>query len=90
MEPLAVSVLDADGRWREMALTSVPPQGMPDGETLDERGAVRYLGMYFSFEGCEGEPWAEQDAYTQRIVNGFFAACALVEPSPQQYKMLVQ
>ena len=36
VEPLAVNALDADGRWREMALTSVPPRGTPDGETLEE------------------------------------------------------
>ena len=42
---LEVDVLDADGRWRRAALTSVPPVGDVDGETLPERGAARYLGV---------------------------------------------
>ena len=37
--------------------------------TLAERGAARYLGVFFSFEGVEGKPWAEQDAYTQRVAT---------------------
>ena len=51
---LTVHVLDADGRWREASLTSVPPIGDAEGETLQERGAARYLGVYFSFERTGG------------------------------------
>ena len=89
-QPLRVHVLDAEGRWRTAELTSVPPVGNADGDTLEKRGAARYLGVYFSFEGCDGEPWAEQDAYAKRIVNGFFARCTLLDPDVAQYCMLVQ
>ena len=87
---LEVDVLDADGRWRRAALTSVPPVGDAEGETLAERGAARYLGVFFAFEGVEGEAWAEQDACTQRIVGNFFSKLALIEPSPKQYMVLVR
>ena len=83
-------VLDAEGRWRTAALTSVPPVGDADGNTLEERGAARYLGVYFSFEGCGSKPWAEQDGYAKELVNGFFARCALLDPDVRQYCMLVE
>ena len=73
-------MLDADGQWRRAALTSVPPVGDAEGETLAERGAApaRYLGVFFAFEG--GCRWrgvlAEQDACTQRIVGNFFSKLA--------------
>ena len=57
---------------------------------MQERGAARYLGVYFSFEGTGGNPWAEEDAYFDRIVGGFFASCATLEPEAKQYRLLVQ
>ena len=89
-QPLTVDVLDAEGRWRSAPLTSVPPEGDPDGDTLAERGVARYLGVYYSFEGCGGEPWAEQDQAIERVVGAFFAALASVEPTPRQYRTLVR
>ena len=68
----------------------MPPEGTADGETITERGAVRYLGVYFSFEGRGGNAWPEQDECTTKIANGFFASIALVEPTVKQYNILVQ
>ena len=75
-------------------------RGVPDLSTAsgrrerrDNAGARRGtipLGVYFSFEGTGGNPWAEEDAYFDRIVGGFFASCATLEPEAKQYRLLVQ
>ena len=38
---LTVDVLDADGCWTRAALTSVPPVGDSEGDTLEAHGAAR-------------------------------------------------
>ena len=81
-DPLFVKMLNANGEWRNTSITAVPPQGDADGETTAERGAARYLGAYFSFEGVDGEPWAEQDTYMKRTVSSFFNRLALFDPDP--------
>ena len=87
---LQIYTLDDIGTWRQTSLTSVPPVGNAEGDTLEARGAARYLGVYYSFEGCDGEPWAEQDAYATKIVNTFFARCAALDPDVRQYNVMIE
>ena len=68
----------------------MPTVGDADGETITERGAARYLGVYFSFEGVGGNPWAEQDRYTTRIVDSFFTRLSFFNPTPQQYNQAIE
>ena len=52
---LTLQALDADGRWQQVTLTPVPPaRGDEKGGTCAARGAVRYLGLHFSFLGTDG------------------------------------
>ena len=75
--PLEVDVLDDKGQWRRAALTSVPPEGDGDGDTVEERGAARYLGVFFSFEGVDGNAWDEQDVEC-RCVTSVIRPCMRV------------
>ena len=84
--PLTVFALDANGHWRATQHTSVPPRGDPDGETLAERGALRYLGALLSFEGYSDEGrWQEQRLMVDASCNALFARCALLKPSLRQF-----
>ena len=84
--PLTVFALDVNGHWRAAQLTSVPPRGDPDGETLAERGALRYLGALLSFEGYSDEGrWQEQRLMVDASCNALFARCALLKPSLRQF-----
>ena len=77
--PMKVYALTADGCWKLVELTPVPPIGDPNAKTLAGRGVVRYLGVHFSFEGCgDGDRWSEQKRILQRKIDSFFARCNIL------------
>ena len=67
----------------------MPPRGNALGETLAERGAVRYLGCYFSFVGLDDDRWHEQRHIVEASTTSFFAKLDLLRPMFTQYKDLV-
>jgi hypothetical protein len=83
-----VCTLGSNGAWRQATLTGGPPRGNALGETLAERGAVRYLGCYFSFVGIDGDRWHEQRRVVESSTSSFFAKLDLLRPTFTQYKNL--
>ena len=79
--PLCVCSLDAAGRWAKATLTSVPPTGDADARDAAGRGAARYLGIHFSFCGCDGDRWHEQRRIEQSIIASFFGTARLLKPN---------
>ena len=88
---LTLPALDADGRWQRVTLTPVPPRGDEKGGTCAARGAVRYLGLHFSFLGTDGiNRWQEQQQIESHIIDSFFARCESVRPTITQFAQIIE
>jgi hypothetical protein len=88
---LTLPALDADGRWQRVTLTPVPPRGDDKGGTCAARGAVRYLGLHFSFLGTDGiNRWQEQQQIESHIIDSFFARCESVRPTITQFAQIIE
>jgi hypothetical protein len=76
VQPITFVALDSEGVLREQTMSTVPPSD-----------AVRYLGVWFSFTGPDGDPdgrWAAQMRKLEMTVRSFFAKCSSLRPSFSQ------
>jgi hypothetical protein len=61
------------------------------GRTCAARGAVRYLGLHFSFVGTDGiNRWQDQQQVESHIIDSFFARCESLRPTITQFAQIVE
>ena len=82
---VSLIAMDAKGRLMSMECTRVEPYHFPKGETWEERGATKYLGVLSSFAG-----WEEQRKDILKMNKAITFETALVAPSLRQVMMVQQ
>ena len=89
--PMHLVALDAAGRWVWGEMAMVPPRGDPAGATPEQRGFVRYLGVWFSYEGCDDQGrWKEQRRRQRAVASAFHDQCTTLRPDILSYMELLQ
>ena len=87
----STKALDDKGRYRVQAFTPVPPRGDARGRKPEHRGAMRSLGVWFSFQGCGTDRGRFQESH-DRIsakMDDFFATMGKLRPTLPQFRAAV-
>ena len=89
--PMRLIALDAAGSWVWGEMAMVPPRGDAAGTTPEQRGFARYLGAWFSYEGCDDHGrWKEQRRRQRAVASAFHDQCAALRPDIVGYMDLLQ
>ena len=76
--------MNAEGVLKKMTCTRAEPVDYPKGRTPEDRGATRYLGVYFSFAG-----WQEQQRQVEKNAQNLTRAIARTAPNLRQLESIL-